>query len=50
MIEAKAVASPFLQLYNSTARRRSALLITLTELTAIAAAAIIGESKSPRLG
>ena len=37
-------------IYKRTERKRSALLITLTELSAIAAAAIIGESKSPRLG
>ena len=36
--------------YSSTLRRRSAFPITETELRLIAAAAIIGESRSPNQG
>lgn len=36
--------------HSSLARRRKALLMTLTEESAIAAAAIIGESRSPKDG
>ena len=36
--------------HNLVARRRSALVITLTDESAIAAAAMIGESRTPNSG